>query len=147
LKEIDCLKFEECSAPLCPLADNLKDLVSYPDEEICRARKFQSLPWIKKQKRIAKLGLTIDDGFFTVEMLNSIRAITKNLKGADPSDFDSGAKWLKQRAEKRAMVSQKRRNNKAKQYQKTHQVIAKKRGNLVPVANLSHQRKRQKCEG
>jgi len=140
--KIDCPHFDTCSSPLCPLAPNLKDLICYPDEEICRARKFQSLPWIKKQKRIAKLGLTVDDGFFTVTMLNAIQVVTKNLKGADPSDFGSEAKWLKQRAEKRAMVSQKRRNNKAKQNQKHHRVIAGKRDNLVSATSASHQTKR-----
>ena len=109
-----CRLFEDCEAPLCPLdKDCLEHRLWYPDEEICRARKFQSLPWLRKQKKIAKLGLTVDDGFFTVRMLNSIQAITKGIKGANPDDWNSAAKWLKQRAEKRATVSQKRGNNKA----------------------------------
>lgn len=109
-----CGLFEGCDAPLCPLQQNtLEGGLWYPDEEICRARKFQSLPWIKKQKRIAKLGLTPDDGFLPVSMLTAIQVVTKNLKGADPDDFESEAKWLKQRAEKRATVSQKRGNTKA----------------------------------
>lgn len=108
-----CKLFEECEALLCPLDENSKKHgFWYADEDICRARKFQGLPWVKKQKRIAKLGLTCDDGFFTVEMLEAIQAVTRNLKGADPDDFGSEEKWLKHRAEKRAMVSKKRRNKK-----------------------------------
>ena len=110
----NCGLFEGCDAPLCPLQQNtVKSGLWYADEDICRARKFQSLSWVKKQKRIAKLGLTAQDGLFTVKMLNCLDRISKSLKGADPDDIDSEAKWLKQRAGKRARVSQKRRNNKA----------------------------------
>jgi hypothetical protein len=89
----------------------------YADEQICKAKKFQNLPWIRKQKRIARLGLAVDDGFFTVRMLNSIQAtaITKNLKGADSDYLISELKWLEQRAEKRASAEQKKRSGKAAQ--------------------------------
>jgi len=107
-----CKLFEKCEAPLCPLEDDSSQLW-YPDEGICRARKFHRLPWIKKQKRIAKLGLTIDAGFFTAQMLKSIDRITRSLKGADPDEFDSETRWLEQREQKRVTASKKRRNNKA----------------------------------
>ena len=111
----ECRLFETCEAPLCPLQENaIKHGVWYADENICRARKFQSLPWVKKQKRIAKLRLTAEDGFFSVKMLESLNRTTKSLKAGDPDDFDSEAKWLKQRAGKRARVSQERRNSKAR---------------------------------
>jgi hypothetical protein len=89
----------------------------YADEQICKAKKFQNLPWIRKQKLIARLGLAVDDGFFTVRMLNSIQAtaITKNLKGADSDYLISELKWLEQRAEKRASAEQKKRSGKAAQ--------------------------------
>jgi len=136
----DCPQFETCSAPLCPLdPSSLANGVFYGDEEICRARKFQSLPWIKKQKKIAKLGLSVDDGFFTVKMLTAIRTITKNLKGADPDDFDSEEKWLKQRLEKRVRVSQKRGNNKSGNKEMRGNSIAKKKNNLVFATNTSNQ--------
>jgi hypothetical protein len=108
----ECSLFETCEAPLCPLQESsTKHGVWYADETICRARRFQSLPWVKKQKRIAKLRLTAEDGFFTVKMLNSLDRITKSLKGADPDNFDSERQWLKQRAEKRLTVAKKRGNN------------------------------------
>ena len=111
----ECRLVETCEAPLCPLQENAMIYgVWYADEKICRARKFQSLAWVKRQKRIARLGLTADDGFFSVKMLESLNRTTKSLRGADPDDFNSEAKWLKQRAGKRATVSQKRRNSKAK---------------------------------
>lgn len=99
---VDCPHFEICEAPLCPLQERSKKYgLWYGDEEICKVRKFQTLFWVKKQKQIAKLGLTADDGFFTVEMLNSLRKITKGLKGADPNDYHSASKWLIQRAKRR----------------------------------------------
>jgi len=138
--KVHCPKFEDCEAPLCPLQENtLEGALWYADEEICRARKFQSLLWIQKQKRIAKLGLSVDDGFFSLKMVNSIRAITKNLKGADPNNFNSEEKWLKQRLEKRAMVSQKRGDNKATSKEIRRNSVAKKRDNLVNATNTSNQ--------
>jgi hypothetical protein len=114
-----CNLFELCEtpeAPLCPMRQTTVEHGRwYADEQICKARKFQNLPWIRKQKRIAGLGLTVDDGFFTVRMLNSIQAtaITKNLKGADPDYLISELNWLEQRAEKRASAEQKTRSRKA----------------------------------
>ena len=98
MTEENCSKYESCGAPLCPLdPPSLTNGIWYPDEEICKARKFQYLPWIEKQKRIIKHRLTADNGFFTVKMLYSIRAVTKTLKGANPDDPDSETKWLKKR--------------------------------------------------
>ena len=53
--EVLCNRFQECSAPLCPLDPNLKDRCWYHDEEICRSRKHGSgVRWIKKQRSIVK---------------------------------------------------------------------------------------------
>jgi len=143
MKQVDCPQFEAgCSAPLCPLdPSSLANGVFYGDEEICRGKKFQSVPWIRTQKKIARLGLTINDGYFSHKMLTSIRAVTKNLEGADPDDVDSEEKWLKERLEKRATVSQKRGNNKASNKQMRGNSIAKKRKTLVGATRASKQRK------
>jgi hypothetical protein len=101
-----------CSAPLCPL--QLHPIRKwFADEEICRSRKYQSLPWVKKQKKIASLELTADDEYFDNEILDSIKSITKTLQGVNPDLQDGKEKWLNQRKEKRAEVAEKRRNNKA----------------------------------
>ena len=94
----ECRWFDSCKAPLCPMQENtLKDEVWYPDEKVCCLGKFKTLPWIKKQKKIAKLRLTADDGFFTVKMLEAIYAVTRALKGADSNKLNSEKKWLKRR--------------------------------------------------
>ena len=101
MKEEECNLFEECEAPLCPLQENtIKHGIWFADEGICRAKRFQTLPWIKKQKKIVKQGLTVDDGFFSVRMLETIQVVTKNLKGADPDNINSEKQWLKERLEK-----------------------------------------------
>ena len=109
-----CNLFEKCQtpeAPLCPIQENtVKHGIWFADEPICRAKQFQTLPWIKKQRLIAKLRLTREDGFFTVRMLDSLRMIPRNLKGANPDDWNAESLWLKQLAERRTLASQKRQN-------------------------------------
>lgn len=99
-----CNLLEPCStpeAPLCPLQEiSLKTALWYGDEPICEGENFQNIYWIKKQKQISELGLKADDGFFTVRMLSALRAVGKNLKGADPDDVRAEIKWLKQHQER-----------------------------------------------
>ena len=69
---------------------------------------------MKKQKRIAKNGLTVDDGFFTVRMLDAIHAITRNIKGANPNNPNSEKQWLIERTEKSSKPSKKRGDSRYK---------------------------------
>jgi hypothetical protein len=112
MKERLCNLFDECGspeAPLCPLqVRTTKNGIWYPDEPICQAEIFQDLPWIKKQRQIAELRLTQEDGFFTVRMLETIHTVTRNVKGADPDDIKGEMKWLQQLSDKRATASEKR---------------------------------------
>ena len=111
----DCPHWEPgCDAPLCPLQENTMRLgVWFGTDEICRARRYQSLFWVKKQKRIQKAGLDYDDGCFTVEMLEHVDRVTPSLKGADPDDPPSIQRWLKERAAQRERSLQKRVDKKA----------------------------------
>lgn len=112
-----CNLFEECQtpdAPLCPIQENtVRYGIWYPDEPICRAKKFQDLSWIKKQKKIAKLKLNMDDGFFTIKMLNHIQVIPRSLKGADPADGNAEMKWLQNRTEKQVKPSYRKLHKRA----------------------------------
>jgi hypothetical protein len=113
-----CNLLDSCvtpEAPLCPLQElSLKTAIWYGDEPICQSDNFQHLSWIKKQKIIADLGLTADDGFFTVRMLNSLRTIGRNLVGADPSETSSEAKWFKERRKPESEKAVSNRKPKAK---------------------------------
>jgi len=82
---VECRHFGSCSAPLCPLdAESLRRGLWYPDEEICRNKRFSKLRWIKVQRRIARLHAEHGvRGFFTYEMLCSIRQVRRGIKGLD----------------------------------------------------------------
>ena len=139
MKERLCNLFEACQspeAPLCPVQENtVKRGIWYPDEPICQAEQFQEVSWIKKQQQIAALKLTTEDGFFTVRMLEAIRVVSSNLRGADPDDPRAESKWLKQRSEKRAAASEKRRLKRQKVPAKKKAVTqpAKRKGVKTPT--------------
>ena len=91
-----CKHFDTCSAPLCPLdASSLGGGLWYPDEDICKVRRFQQDRWIKNQKKIKKVG-SYETGYFTKEMLDRRLFVKKGIKGIDP-DKDGPTqikKWL-----------------------------------------------------
>jgi hypothetical protein len=77
-----CGLYETCIAPLCPLDQSSLNGIWYPDEEICRSRTHGNLPWIRTQRKITRAEAT---GYFTLEILNSIRTIRKGITGLDPN--------------------------------------------------------------
>ena len=80
----DCKRFEECSAPLCPMDKvSLEHGIFFSDEEICRLKEFQSLRWVKRQKAIVRKGIS-NEGYFSILMLNSRRQIRKGTEGINP---------------------------------------------------------------
>ena len=93
----NCRHYEYCEAPICPqdLAEcGTPRGIWYADEEICGLRKFQTLPWVVKQKRLVKLGLTFDDGFFSVNMLNVIGRMKKGIVGENPDSIRPEEQWI-----------------------------------------------------
>lgn len=123
IKDRLCNLLEYCNtpeAPLCPLQEiTIKNGIWYSDEPICQCELFQNLPWIKKQKLIAELGLKPDAGFFTVRMLNSIRLITKNLRGANPDEAMAEIKWFQMRKLKARKPAKSRTGNAIKNRKKS----------------------------
>jgi hypothetical protein len=105
-KRDKCPKYETCGAPLCPLIDNeLVHNVWYPDEEICMARKFARVSWIRKQKLIAKKYGSADS-YFTVRMLDTVARVMKGIEGANPDNPDSEENWFEFRKPKIAEIKQ-----------------------------------------
>ena len=100
MKKINCPKFHKCNAPLCPLdPESIQHGIWYPDEDICTKRNMHT-PWLKKQKRIKKLlnkNLIDPNLFFSVSMLNKIKAVRPGLKGANPDIPNSEKIWLSKR--------------------------------------------------
>lgn len=107
-----CNLLEICAtpeAPLCPLQDTtITNGIWYGDEPICQSQMFDNLPWIKKQKAIAAMKLKADDGFFTVRMLNALKTIDRNTRGADPADDDAELNWMKEHYKQRKGTGKKR---------------------------------------
>jgi len=109
-----CNLFEPCESPEAPICPLLQDSVAhgiwYGNEPVCRSKKFQALPWIKKQRKIASLKLAEDDGYFTVRMLNALHqaAITRKLVGANPGVTDPETEWLSKFGRKQTTTTTKR---------------------------------------
>jgi hypothetical protein len=96
-----CSLFESCSAPLCPLNPSSLNGVWYPDEEICRSRSQVNRPWIKAQRRLAKVAGS-GAGYFTLDMLGRLVVIRKGIAGLDP-DLPEGPQlrsWFQKRPER-----------------------------------------------
>lgn len=77
--------FDGCNAPLCPLVEESKEAVWYPDEEVCNHRPF--IKWQKTQKKIARLfrkGMVDVNGYFTIESLTNIKLVRPGIKGSSP---------------------------------------------------------------
>ena len=124
MEKTNCQKYDGCSAPICPLdKSSITDGVWYADEEICQLRKFQQLPWIKKQKLVVKAGASVDK-YFTVEMLLAKKQIRKGVEGINPDQPLELAK----RAEKKWMGIKVKRVVTRKTI-KSQRVVAKKKPN------------------
>ncbi|MBN1855607.1 MAG: hypothetical protein JW846_01480 [Dehalococcoidia bacterium] len=94
-----CPMFEKCCAPICPAEDiSTENPNWFPDEPICRLRKYATHPIVAKQKRIKAAGLGPEDGYFTRRMLQAVERVTPNLRGASPEDGEEGGKrWTRER--------------------------------------------------
>jgi hypothetical protein len=51
---LNCNRYGQCNANLCPLDPGLKNRIWYADEEVCSSRKYGNRRWIKKQRLIQK---------------------------------------------------------------------------------------------
>jgi hypothetical protein len=80
-----CSRFETCSASLCPLRQN--EGIWFADEAICTNNiKAKGCPWVKKQRRIAKINMTAGGvpGYFDQNLLESIKIVRPGIAGVDP---------------------------------------------------------------
>jgi len=98
----ECKKFDDCSAPLCPIEiDKLKPgspwLIWYPDEEVCQLKGARKPDWVKKQRLIVRShGSTA--GFFSLNMLQGIGRVQRGITGANPDlGIKAERQWLESR--------------------------------------------------
>ena len=104
-----CRLFEDCLAPLCPLDRSSLKGIWYADEEICRSRAQGGRPWIRSQRRIAKVA-DHGAGYFTLEMLCRLVVIRKGITGLDPDLAEESQlrAWFQKRPERRGLSSERR---------------------------------------
>ena len=120
---IKCKKYNDCSAPLCPLQEHsIKHGIWYPEEDVCAARDQQSLEWIRKQKLVVK-ACTCMDKYFTVEMLKEAKQIRKGIEGIDPDQqltqaYADEQSWIKDKKKGRVVATKE---------PKVKRVVAKKK--------------------
>lgn len=122
MKKESCIYFEArgrreaCSAPMCPLENNLNPnwdnphahAIWYPDEEICRR---QPVPrWVKRQKKIAKkCKLENMVFYFNLIMLKQNPTIAMGIKGLDPDSIRNEEKLMKGWIKKHPPISEARK--------------------------------------
>ncbi|MBN1382572.1 MAG: hypothetical protein JXA41_12930 [Deltaproteobacteria bacterium] len=94
-----CRLSEECVAPLCPLDESSLRGIWYPGEKICPSRTYGKLPWLKAQRKVARVTAT---GYFTVEMLSRLVIIRDGITGLDPNlpEEPQLHSWFQKRADK-----------------------------------------------
>ncbi|MDA8126500.1 MAG: hypothetical protein M0009_15110 [Deltaproteobacteria bacterium] len=97
-----CTLFETCLAPLCPLDPASLKGIWYPDEEICRSRTQGGRPWIRAQRRLARVAGR-GAGYFTLVMLSRLAVIRKGIAGLDPDlpEEQQLRAWFQKRPEQR----------------------------------------------
>jgi hypothetical protein len=83
---MDCRYFEDCSAPLCPKADNTDAAAWFGDEEICRLNN--SPAWVTRQRKLARKGLDREAGYFTAAMLARGCMWKGGIQGINPDGSD-----------------------------------------------------------
>jgi hypothetical protein len=83
---MDCRYFDECSAPICPKDEGVKNMTWFPDEPVCRLNN--SPEWVTRQRRIAHKVKGFEAGYFTLAMLQQDCRIAQGIKGINPDGTD-----------------------------------------------------------
>jgi len=78
------LRFNVCSANLCPFDSQVEDRIWYPDEEVCKKGGItEDYPWIKIQRKISRK-CRDPNKYFTVKMMRNVSRVTKKITGLNP---------------------------------------------------------------
>ncbi|MCD6403340.1 MAG: hypothetical protein J7K98_03345 [Candidatus Aenigmarchaeota archaeon] len=101
-KRLTCKYYNECNAPICPLDPYKCQRIWYPDEEICRLRKFSKEIYIVQQKKIKKK-CGDKNTIFTFKMLSYPYVVREGIKGIVPDKFSirKERQWIMEHPPKR----------------------------------------------
>ena len=92
-----CKYFDDCSAPMCPRDKVTVYTAWFAGEPVCRLHDVPE--WVKRQRKIAKIGIDETAGCFTLPMLERRCVIGKKITGIDPDGDETERKeaekiWL-----------------------------------------------------
>jgi hypothetical protein len=77
-----CLFFNSCNAPICPLDEHKENVIWYSDEAICKNPEYSDLEFIITQKKIAKVNKTYSvNGYFILKMLDQKIIVRSGIQG------------------------------------------------------------------
>lgn len=114
--KIDCQYFdgsdtkEGCCAPVCPLMpESLENGIWYAEEGVCKRQDFGKRPWVKAQKRLARMNAR-PEGYFTLAMLRQGCVLRRGIQGLDPDKPEETqlSKWIKAHPRKREISEEER---------------------------------------
>lgn len=90
MNKSNCVNFDRCSAPICPL-DKPELAVFYPGEDACGSREHGSNQkrWVRNQRKLNKK-CTHESGYFTWEMINKMRGVSRRSPGLNPDARKNG---------------------------------------------------------
>lgn len=114
LKAKDCNKFDNCSAPICPMDEqSMKFSVFMADEEVCSNETYRHLPWVTRQRKIAKV-VRDHDTIYTYRMLQRECVMGRAMTGIDPDNEYETLKqeeneWLARHPTKRILTDEERK--------------------------------------
>jgi hypothetical protein len=99
-----CKYFDDCSAPMCPQDLRAAKTAWFANEPVCRLHDVPEC--VKRQRKIAKTGVTETAGCFTLPMLERDCMIKKGITGIDPDSTDLERKatekvWLEKHPRKK----------------------------------------------
>lgn len=102
----ECNSYLKCSAPLCPLDENIEEARFFPVEEICTQYNYA---WIRTQRKIAKKTKDATK-YFTLKMFKRNCQIKTGIKGLDPDREESPQLkiWMRKHPEKKKMSDEKK---------------------------------------
>jgi len=110
--EKTCRSCQTCDAPLCPLDKDIIWRYWFPDEAICKAKKFGEVDWIRNQRKIKKRAVD-NSRYFTLEMLNRNCVIRRGIKGLNPglpcdTEEERIRRWLARHPPRRSISTDER---------------------------------------
>jgi len=93
MKAEECRRFDDCSAPICPLDETKYKAIWYTDEEICVAQAQNQIPQVYAQRKLIRAKA---EGYFTWDMLSRGCQIRKGIQGLDPDrpEEDQLERWM-----------------------------------------------------